>query len=161
MRTITYTPIGVIRSPFRELQGMPIQPAGARGTPGELVVREEFADGLSDLAGFSHITILYHFHLSKGFSLTVKPFLDETPRGLFSTRAPRRPNAIGLSTVRLTGVEGNVVRIEDVDVVDGTPLLDIKPHVPRFDHAAVVRIGWLEENVSRAGDRRSDERFIK
>ncbi len=151
--------IGVIRSPFAELDGMPIQPAGARGVTGTVEVWPHYAAGLQDLDGFSHIILLYHLHQASGFSLSVVPFLDDRPRGLFATRAPRRPNPIGLSVVRLVEVDGCTLRIQDVDVLDGTPLLDIKPFVPQFDAPAVERIGWLAGKVEAAGRVQSDERF--
>lgn len=152
-------PIGIIHSPFTEPRGMPIQPAGARGVAGTVEVFEEFCAGLADLDGFSHVILLYHFHRSEGFSLSVVPFLDAQARGVFATRAPRRPNPIGLSVVRLCGIDGGVMRIENVDVLDGTPLLDIKPYVPQFDAAEDVRIGWLEAAGEGAAEKRSDDRF--
>jgi tRNA-Thr(GGU) m(6)t(6)A37 methyltransferase TsaA len=130
---ISFRPIGIIHSPFTNPAGMPIQPTGAEGVPGRVVIDPACRDGLKDLDGFSHIHLLYAFHLADGFTLHVKPFLDNRLRGVFSTRAPRRPNAIGLSVVRLVRIEENILHIEDVDVIDGTPLLDIKPYVPAFD----------------------------
>ena len=122
--SIEYEPIGIIHTPFTDLEGMPIQPAGASGGKGTVEILPEYAEGLADLDGFSHIVLLYHFHRSTGFKLRVTPFLDDQPRGLFATRAPKRPNPIGLSVVKLVKVEGPVVRVENVDVLDGTPLLD-------------------------------------
>ena len=122
---------------------MPIQSGGAKGTPGQINLDRRFAGGLKDLEEFSHIIILYHFHLSGGYCLSVKPFLDDEVHGVFATRAPRRPNQIGFSIVRLVSIEGNILNIEDVDVVDGTPLLDIKPYVPEFDSRHAEKIGWL------------------
>jgi len=156
---ITFKPIGVIRTPFREIGGMPIQPGGAGGTKGEVEVRPEFCDGLKDLDGFSHIILIYHFHLSEGYSLRVKPFLDDAIRGLFSTRAPRRPNPIGLSIVELERVEGCKMHVRGIDVIDGTPLLDIKPFVPDFDAPDVSRMGWLASRVEKLREIRSDDRF--
>jgi tRNA-Thr(GGU) m(6)t(6)A37 methyltransferase TsaA len=156
---IRYVSIGVIRSPFKEVSGMPIQPSGARGTQGEVVLLEEHVPGLKDLEGFSHIILLYHFHLSKEPSLLVKPFLDEVPRGVFATRTPARPNPIGLSVVKLTGIRENRVLVEDIDVVDGTPLLDIKPYVPRFDCRVDAIIGWLAGKMEASEECRSDDRF--
>jgi tRNA-Thr(GGU) m(6)t(6)A37 methyltransferase TsaA len=138
---------------------MPIQPVGARGISGTIELQAEYQDGLKDLEGFSHIILIYHFHLSEGYSLQAKPFLDDTPRGIFAVRAPRRPNPIGISVVRLERIEGPTLYICNVDVVDGTPLLDIKPCVPDFDCLEDVRIGWLSNRASRAADKRSDERF--
>ena len=103
--------------------------------------------------------MLYHFNLSKGYDLTVTPFLDKTPRGLFSTRAPRRPNPIGLSIVRLTGRQDNILEIKDIDVLSGTPLIDVKPYVPRFDTKTVTACGWLEQSQSQAANMKSDSRF--
>jgi tRNA-Thr(GGU) m(6)t(6)A37 methyltransferase TsaA len=151
--------IGVIHSPFTNREGMPIQPAGAAGVKGAVEVLPEFADGLQDLDGFSHIILLYQFDRSDGYDLKVVPFLDKTPRGLFATRAPRRPNPIGLSVVALERIEGNVLHIDGVDVLDATPLLDIKPYVPAFDAPVGCRTGWLESAGDRAGKQRSDDRF--
>ena len=119
----------------------------------------EFADGLRDLHGFSHVILLYHFHRVTQVRLTVVPFMDDEPRGVFATRAPSRPNPIGLSVVRLLGIEGNVLHVENVDIVDGTPLLDIKPYVPAFDHNEAERIGWLEATEHRVKEQKSDGRF--
>ena len=159
MEKITFEPIGVIRSPFNTLDNMPIQPAGADGVEGLVELRPEYQDGLRDLDGFSHIVLIYHFHQSDGYSLTVVPYLDDTSRGLFSTRAPKRPNPIGLSVVKLKSVEGPVLKIENVDVLDGTPLLDIKPYVPEFEPRGIVRTGWLEVAAKKANAKRSDKRF--
>lgn len=156
---IEYVPIGIIHSPHASRQDMPIQPAGASGIMGRVVVFPEYAAGLQDLEGFSHIVLLYHFHRSSGFQLTVVPFLDTVPRGVFATRAPRRPNPIGMSVVKLLRVAGCVLEIENVDILDGTPLLDIKPHVPEFDGQADIRTGWLEEAVQAVRRHKSDGRF--
>jgi tRNA-Thr(GGU) m(6)t(6)A37 methyltransferase TsaA len=161
MDEITYKPIGVIHSPFKEPKGTPIQPAGAKGTGGSVEVFPEYAEGLKDIEGFSHIILIYHFHLSKGASLTARPFMDSEARGVFAVRAPSRPNPIGISVVRLVRVEGVILHIQDVDIVDGTPLLDIKPYVPRFDVSEVERIGWLEENIHKMATSRDDGRFIE
>lgn len=159
MGKITYNPIGIIHSPFKDIKGMPIQPAGAKGIAGTIEIYPEFAEGLKDLEGFSHIILIYHFHLSKGYSLKVKPFLDDNLHGVFATRAPKRPNPIGISVVRLRKIEGNILRIEDVDIVDGTPLLDIKPYVPEFDVHEVEKIGWLSQKNKKLHRVKSDERF--
>ena len=159
MEEIKYKPIGLIHSPFKDPKGMPIQPAGAKGIAGTIEIDTEYADGLRDLEEFSHIILLYHFHLSNGYSLVVKPFMDDASHGVFSTRAPRRPNSIGLSVVKLAKIEGFTLYIEDVDVVDGTPLLDIKPYVPEFDVTKVERIGWLSTKADRVHEVKADERF--
>lgn len=156
---VTYSSIGTIHSPFPDTAGMPIQPTGAKGVKGTIDIDPQFENGLKDLEGFSHIILIYHFHLSTGYSLEVKPFLDDVLRGVFSTRAPRRPNAIGISAVRLTRVEGCTLHVEDLDVVDGTPLLDVKPYIPEIDAAEAERIGWFSEKVSGVSKVKSDDRF--
>ena len=152
-------PIGIIHSPFTSREGMPIQPAGAVGVKGRVEVRPEFTAGLRDLDGFSHVILLYRFHRSEGYDLEVVPFLDSRPRGLFATRAPRRPNPIGLSVVRLDRIEGSNLFVDGIDVLDGTPLLDLKPYVPDFDAPTDCRTGWLERAGGKVQERRSDDRF--
>lgn len=159
MKNVMYTPIGVIHSPFTDITGMPIQPAGAAGVCGTVVVAPEYCDGLKDLDGFSHIILVYHFHEVKGYSLQVHPFLDDATRGVFATRAPKRPNPVGISVVRLSKVEKCTLYIEDVDILDGTPLLDIKPYVPEFDVRAVEKTGWLSGKVQKVYKTKADERF--
>jgi tRNA-Thr(GGU) m(6)t(6)A37 methyltransferase TsaA len=154
----TYSPIGVIHTPYKEPRGTPIQPTGALGVEGTAEVFPEYAPGLKDLDGFSHVILLYHFHLADGYSLTVRPYLGREDRGVFATRFPGRPNPMGLSIVRLTGVDGCALRIMDVDIVDGTPLLDIKPYVPAFDHREDVRIGWLTDRATNVRHTKSDGR---
>ena len=156
---ISYRPIGVIHSPFTDIGGMPIQPTGASGIRGTVEVFPEFAEGLKDLDGFSHIILLYHFHRAQESKLVVTPFMDPQPRGVFATRAPKRPNPIGLSIVRLLSIKQNVLHIENVDVLDGTPLLDIKPYVPEFDHHPADRVGWLEQAKGQVRRQKSDSRF--
>lgn len=156
---IEFTPIGIIHSAFTEPEGMPIQPAGAAGIKGSVEVFENFQPGLEDLDGFSHIILLYHFHRSRGFDLRVVPFLDSSPRGLFATRAPKRPNPIGLSIVQLDKIEDGVLYIRNIDILDGTPLLDIKPYVPEFDAQGNVRTGWLAKTGQAVSNRKSDDRF--
>ena len=157
--TIRFRPIGVIHTPFTEPQGMPIQPAGGAGVEGVVEVHEEYRAALKDLDGFSHLILLYHFHRSPGFKPHVVPFMDTEPRGLFATRAPSRPNPLGLSVVRLNRIENGVLSIENVDIIDGTPLLDIKPYVPAFDEQVDVRTGWLEQAGESVSRRESDDRF--
>ena len=159
MSHINYHPIGIIHSPFTDTTGMPIQAKAAEGVTGSVTIHPEYVGGLKDLEGFSYIILLYHFHLSQGYSLEVKPFLDDRLRGVFATRAPKRPNSIGISVVRLSGVEGGILSICDVDVVDGTPLLDIKPYVPAFDVRQADRIGWLADNTEGMNRIKADERF--
>ncbi|HNX17426.1 MAG TPA: tRNA (N6-threonylcarbamoyladenosine(37)-N6)-methyltransferase TrmO [Methanoregula sp.] len=157
--TYTYTPIGTIHSPFTDIAGMPIQPVGARGVRGTIEIRDDLCEGLCDLAVFSRIILIYALHRCSGYSLTVTPFLDPVPHGIFATRSPKRPNAIGLSVVRLAGVDGCTITIEDVDVLDGTPLLDIKPYVPSFDAYPDSCCGWFESVAENAKETRSDNRF--
>lgn len=162
MKKIEYEPIGIIRSPFKELEGMPIQPVGAKGIKGEVHVKNKFREGLDDLERFSHIILIYHFHLSHGYSLKVIPYLDNKERGLFSTRAPKRPNPIGLSVVQLEKIVGNIIYISNIDVLDGTPLLDIKPYIPQIETEEQERIylGWLEDKHQKIREMKSDKRFI-
>lgn len=155
MDDISYRAIGFIHSPFKTLKGIPIQPRWAREVAGTVELAPEYADGLKDLDGFSHIILVYHLHLSEGYSLTVKPYLDDTHRGVFATRAPRRPNPIGLSIVRLDKIEGTTLHVSNVDVADNTPLLDIKPYIPHFQEDRPIRIGWLEGKIDNAGNRTS------
>jgi tRNA-Thr(GGU) m(6)t(6)A37 methyltransferase TsaA len=156
---IYFKPIGIIHSPFKDVHGMPIQPAGAKGVEGTIEIEPEYIDGLRDIEGFSHIILIYYFHLSGAYCLLVKPFLDDTLRGVFSTRAPKRPNPIGLSIVRLVKVEGSILHIENVDIIDGTPLLDIKPYVPELDGIKAARTGWLSGKADKAHNAKADERF--
>jgi len=161
MNEIRYKPIGIIHSPFKEPRGTPIQPAGARDIESTVEIASEYVEGLKDIEGFSHIILIYHFHLSRGYLLKVKPYMDEKSRGVFATRAPSRPNPIGISIVRLVKVDGKVLYIKDVDIVDGTPLLDIKPYVPEFDTRKVEKIGWLKKNVNKLSMARDDGRFFE
>jgi tRNA (adenine37-N6)-methyltransferase len=162
MKTVEYKPIGIIHSPFKDLEGMPIQPVGARGIKGEIHLNDKYKEGLKDLDGFSHIILIYQLHLSNGYSLEVKPFLDTEKRGIFATRAPKRPNPIGISVVRLEKIKGNKIFISDVDIVDGTPLLDIKPYIPNFDkhEEDEIKIGWFEDKHHNAVEKKSDRRFL-
>jgi tRNA-Thr(GGU) m(6)t(6)A37 methyltransferase TsaA len=159
MPSLVLSPIGVIRTPFERPEGTPIQPSRAAGARGTVEVLPEFADGLADLDGFSHIIVLYAFHASEGFTLRVIPFLDVQPRGVFATRAPRRPNPIGVSVLELRGIHGSILEVANVDIIDGTPLLDIKPYVPQFDCGSNVRIGWLTGKSHIEGAGLADDRF--
>ena len=161
MSEIVLNPIGIIHSPFKDTKGMPIQPSAAKGIKGTIVMQQDYVKGLKDLDGFSHIILLYYFHLSVGYSLIVKPFLDDKLHGVFATRAPKRPNPLGISVIRLLDVQGNTLFIEDVDIVDGTPLLDIKPYVPEFDGIQTATIGWLSDKIKQGHHYKSDDRFKK
>jgi len=157
---ITYRPIGVIRSEHVAAEQTPIQPAYAEGCKGRAEVFPEFEVGLRDLEGFSHVYLIYHFHQAGPAKLLVKPFLQDIERGVFSTRAPCRPNAVGLSIVELVRREGNVLHLDGVDVLDGTPLLDIKPYTAKFDHIETRRNGWQDEVDEETARRRGRRGYI-
>ncbi len=159
MKAVTYRPIGVIHTPFKDREGMPIQATGATGIRGFIKIKTEYVGGLKDLEEFSHVILIYDFHLSKDYSLNVTPFLDDQPHGVFATRAPKRPNSIGLSIVKLNKIKGDVLDIENVDMVDGTLLLDIKPYVPEFDVQKDVKTGWLAKADKQIKGKKSDRRF--
>lgn len=159
MSVIIFDPIGVIKTPFATLNGMPIQPEGAKEICGTVELKKKFVEGLKDLEGFSYIILLYHLHMAKECKLTVTPFMDDKPHGVFATRAPLRPNPIGISVVRLIKIEKHKLFIEDVDILDGTPLLDIKPFIPQIDNRMNNNIGWLQ-GKGNIFQRKSDTRFI-
>ena len=161
MSSLTYKSIGVVHSPFKEPKNVPIQAAASKSTSGTLEIYPEYAEGLHDIEDFSHLILLYHFHLIEGCSFLVKPFLDDNLRGVFATRSPARPNKIGLSVVRLIGIKNNVLQIQDVDIIDGTPLLDIKPFVPDFDCRNTNKIGWLGGKIGKLKITKDDGRFSK
>jgi tRNA-Thr(GGU) m(6)t(6)A37 methyltransferase TsaA len=138
-----FKPIGVIHSPFTEKDKTPIQASRSQAI-GQVEIYPEFADGLKDIEALSHIYLLYAFHKSQGYQLQVKPFLDNQEHGIFATRYPYRPNPIGLSIVKLVFRKDNMLTVEGIDTLDGTPLLDIKPYVPDFDLRTDVRAGWYE-----------------
>ena len=156
---VTYTPIGIIRSEHRIAERTPIQPIYARDCKGMAILRPEYASALSNIEGFSHLYLLYHFHRAGGVRLTVKPFTDDAPRGLFATRHPQRPNALGLSLVRLQAVEGTTLHLLDVDVLDGTPLLDVKPYIPRFDRVEDAAGGWTDNVADGEASRRGRREY--
>lgn len=155
---ITMRPIGAIRSPFRSTQGMPIQTVGAADVEGELEVLEEFAAGLRDIEGFEYLIVLTHLHQAME-KLEVVPFMDTVSHGVFATRAPARPNRIGLSIVQLVDVRGRVLRFRGNDMLDGTPVMDIKPYVPQLDVRATERIGWFAQGLQRLPTAVSDDRM--
>jgi tRNA-Thr(GGU) m(6)t(6)A37 methyltransferase TsaA len=156
---VIFRPIGVIHTPFKDLAAMPIQPTSDTSGPGTVEVFPEFAAGLQDLEGFSHVYLLYYLHKVRQSRLIVTPFLDSQPRGVFATRAPSRPNPIGLSLVELVRVEENLLIVQGIDVLDQTPLLDIKPYVPEFEGTDEIRIGWLAQARGKIRDQRADDRF--
>ncbi|MBU0637303.1 MAG: tRNA (N6-threonylcarbamoyladenosine(37)-N6)-methyltransferase TrmO [Planctomycetes bacterium] len=156
---ITFEPIGVIRSPFQEVAGTPIQGVFAPEAEGTVEVFEQFADGLRDIEGFSHLYLLYSFDRTQHVSLTVVPFLDDREHGVFATRAPCRPNPIGLSVVRLLARDGCRLRVGELDILDGTPLLDLKPYVPNFDSRPDARAGWVAAVAGQQRPPVADDRF--
>lgn len=159
MNQICYKLIGLIHSNYKAKEGMPIQGALAKKLSGLVEIFPDFQEGLIDLEGFSHIFLIYHFHLSKGYSLLTKPFLDDKPRGIFSIRAPKRPNPIGLSLVKLEKVVENILHISEVDIIDNTPLLDIKPYVSIIDSRSNTQDGWLTNRMNQENRYLSDHRF--
>lgn len=156
---IKLNPIGHIYTPYNSVENMPIQPAGAAGVEGRLVVKAEYLEGLADIEDFSHIMLLYYFHQIKDPQLTVIPFLDDKPHGIFATRSPKRPNQIGISVVKLLRVEKDTLFIENIDVLNGTPVVDIKPYFVDFDHHDADRFGWYEKAMGKVKHARSDKRF--
>ncbi len=159
---IRYRPIGIIHSEFNEQEETPIQGIFNESV-GQVEVFPEFTEGLSDIESFSHLILLYHFDRATGCTLLQKPFLDgKKARGIFAIRHFNRPNPIGLSIVRLLGVNGNVLEIKGVDVLDGTPLLDIKPYVYRFDHREEVQSGWVDnQHIDDIADWNSTPRALR
>jgi tRNA-Thr(GGU) m(6)t(6)A37 methyltransferase TsaA len=157
-------PIGIIRTPFTEKQGTPIQGALVDESSGTAEVFDEFKAGLKDLDGFSHAIFLYYFDRSHGWEPLVVPYLDDRRRGVFATRAPRRPNPIGLTVVKLLSIEDNIIEFKHTDMLDGTPLLDIKPYIPKVDAPESEKPGWLNERMERSDSNRrrsyrADDRF--
>jgi len=155
---ISYRPIGIIHSEHTLAEKTPIQPVYAKGCKGYAEVFEEFTEGLNDIEGFSHIYLLYHFHQAMPVKLLAKPFLQDVERGIFSVRAPERPNPIGLSIVELLSRKGNILHLDGVDILEGTPLLDIKPYTAKFDLITETRNGWqdtVDEKTARRRGKRS------
>jgi tRNA (adenine37-N6)-methyltransferase len=153
-------PIGIIHTPFKDIASMPIQPKGAKDIIGEIHINEEYIQGLKDLEGFSHIYLIYHLHKVQKTNLMVVPFMDSVERGVFSTRSPQRPNHIGLSITRIEKIENGIITIKGIDVLDGTPLLDIKPYIKNFDAVEEVNSsGWMKANNEEVENKRSDNRF--
>jgi len=158
-KRIYYEVIGVIHTPFHDVAGMPIQPVGGREISGTVEVFPEFSGGLMDIEGFTRIILIYHFHRSGKYTLQPVPFLDTVPHGVFSTRAPNRPNPIGLSVVTLLKREGNCLQVSGIDILDGTPLLDIKPYLPDCDAFFSEKTGWFPGGNSCLTSTLSDDRF--
>lgn len=150
-------PIGIVHSPFKQATGTPMQASTAYGATGTVELFPTYADGLKHLGGFDRIWLLYWFDRAAAPKLIVTPYMDDQPHGVFATRAPARPNPIGMSAVRLLRTGGCTLHVAEVDVLDGTPLLDIKPYVPQFDHLSAKRMGWLGQARNRR--RTADQRF--
>jgi tRNA-Thr(GGU) m(6)t(6)A37 methyltransferase TsaA len=146
---IVLSPIGVIRTPFAVATGAPIQSSAADDVEGTIELFPEYAAGLQDIEGFERLWLMYFFDRASTPQLTVRPYLDNMEHGIFATRSPARPNRIGLSSVRLLRIEQNRLHVAGVDMLDGTPLLDIKPYVPDFDHFAVERVGWYQNKSAK------------
>ncbi|MBN2695881.1 tRNA (N6-threonylcarbamoyladenosine(37)-N6)-methyltransferase TrmO, partial [bacterium] len=144
---INFNSIGTIYTPFNQKEGMPIQSTGAKGVKGKIILKSEYLDGLLALDGFSHIILIYYFHKSVGYELQTAPFLDNEKKGIFATRAPKRPNSIGISVVKLLNIDGVVLNIENIDTLNETPLLDIKPYIPDFDIHEVDSVGWIKNRT--------------
>jgi len=160
MNSLNLTMIGEINTPWTTIENMPIQPHGAEGVAGTIKIYDEFVEGLTDIEGFSHLILLYKLHKVTDYELSVIPFMDKQHRGIFATRSPKRPNAIGISTVELIRREGNLLYISGVDMLNGTPLFDIKPFYEKFDNRFNTRQGWLEnKDEEQIMTTRSDKRF--
>lgn len=157
---ITFEPIGMVHSPFTHLEDMPIQPTSGLSAEGTLELYPQFCEALQDLDGFSHIYALYYFHKAIGWEPKVIPFLDDQERGLFATRAPRRPNPIGLSLLEVISIDDCQIKVRNLDILDGTPLLDIKPYIPQFEGVEEVHIGWLANSIEQVKTKPSDQRFV-
>jgi len=161
MHSITYQPIGVVHSPFKQPEGTPIQAIAAKGTDAVIEIFPEFEEGLVDLKDFSHIIVLYHLHLAQKKGLMVVPFLDTVPHGVFATRSPGRPNAIGFSVVCLDRIEENKIYVRNIDMLDGSPVLDIKPYIQQFDAFETTKLCWLGNNIHKLDKTKDDGRFKK
>ena len=148
-----------MHSPYYSIEDKPIQPKGASDVEGYVIVDKKYIDGLQDIEGFSHIYLLYSFHEATRTELLVTPFMDKQTRGVFATRSPLRPNHIGISIVKFKRVEGNKVVVEGIDILDGTPLLDIKPYIEKFDTVRESTSGWLQASDEEISKKRSDNRF--
>ncbi len=159
MEEIQLESIGTIYSPFKNIENMPVQPKGALDIEGKVQIHKEFAQGLRDLEGFSHIYLIYLFHKAKKTSLIVTPFLDKIERGVFATRSPLRPNHIGMSIVQLIKIEGTQLTIKGADILNETPLLDIKPYIKAFDYVEHSTSGWMTADEDKVANKRSDNRF--
>ncbi len=158
---IIFHPIGVIHSPHKVMSKTPIQPVFCSDIKGTVVLDAEYAEGLKDLQRFSHIYLFYYFHQSQKTCLRLKPYLSDQEHGIFATRAPHRPNKLGMSLVRLMKIKDNILHVKDIDILDGTPLFDIKPYIQRFDSRENTRAGWqdtIPDDVASVRGLRNSER---
>ncbi len=156
-----FQPIGLILSPYKELSKIPIQPVFCEGIEGKVILNPRYVDGLKDLDGFTHIYLFYYFNRSQKTCLRVKPYISDEEHGIFATRAPHRPNKLGMSLVRLVRVEDNIIYVSDIDILDGTPLLDIKPYIQRFDSRETAKSGWQDAVTNDAASVRGLRDFRK
>ena len=161
MKSIIYSPIGIVHSPFRFPEGTPIQAAASKDTKARIEIFPEYTDGLKDLGEFSHIIVLYHLHFAKFKSLHVVPFLDTETHGIFATRSPGRPNSIGFSVVEIEKIENDVLFVKRIDILDGSPVLDIKPYITQFDVFETTKKGWIDKNAHKMDIQKDDGRFTK
>ena len=155
--------LATIHTPFNSLENMPVQPCGADESIGKIIFKKEYEKGLKDLDGFSHVYLIYCFHKVQNHALEVVPFNDhtDTKRGVFATRTPMHPNSMGLSIVELINVQQNIVTVKGIDVLNGTPLLDIKPYIENFDKITTpLKSGWMKKTYEEVSYARSDKRFI-
>ena len=153
--------IGTIYSEFENIESMPIQPTGAKGIKGKIIIKDKYKKGLKDLECFSHINLIYLLHKVEGYNLEVKPFMDIESHGIFATRSPKRPNPIGSSIVKLDRIDENILYVSNIDILNKTPLIDIKPYVPQLYEYTIdeLKIGWFENNYNKAKYKKSDDRF--
>ena len=149
MKQITMTPIGIIRSPYKQVKDIPIQGKLKPEVKAYIELKDEYAPGLKDLGGFSHAIIIYYFHMSQKEEVVGKPFLEDKKHGIFAIRSPHRPNHIGLSVVKIEALEENKLHFSEVDILDQTPVLDIKPYVKHFDVRDNTTSGWIDKHFER------------
>ena len=161
IESVTFQTLGIIHTPFSEPQGTPISSTAGCGVKGTIEIFKQYAEGLKDIEGFSHLNLIYYMHRVQKDGLVGIPFMDDKPHGVFAMRSPLRPNHIGISIVKLLAVRGNILEIEDLDILDGTPLLDIKPFLPDVDSRTECRIGWFTSNIHKMSSTRDDGRYSK
>ncbi len=161
IESVTFKIIGIIHTPFNEPQGTPISSLAGSGVKGTIEIFTQYTEGLKDIDGFSHLSLIYFMHRVNKDGLVGIPFMDDKPHGVFAMRSPLRPNHIGISVVRLLAIHNNILDIKDLDILDGTPLLDIKPYLPDVDSRTECRTGWFASNIHKMGYTRDDGRYSK